>query len=207
MGTAIEQGFEFHPVAAPEEFLSLAGQTPSIIIVHTQTLTDSILTVTRSVTQDRNTWIIHVVDDLSEGDIIRAALAGSLGAISLREAMHALPHIIRTLFKNSDSFQADIPDTLHLCDGVALKTTEHVLSSGKSRIQLAPIPGRLLECLAIHRGHPVMHADLKQYGWGISSGVSDHALYQQMSRLREIAVEAGIEKRLRALRGRGYILE
>lgn len=81
-----------------------------------------------------------------------------------------------------------------------------ILTDGKHEIQLPPILGKLLACLARNAGHLVPHAVLIQTAWGKTNGATTKTLHQHIYSLRLALSGFDLGHLIRAIRGKGYIL-
>ena len=81
-----------------------------------------------------------------------------------------------------------------------------ILTDGTNNMQLPPILGRLLACLARNAGHLVPHDVLIQAAWGNINGATTRTLHQHIYSIRSALADFGLNRLIRAIRGAGYIL-
>jgi len=204
-GTAVNLDMTFRDVPS----LEVLGCEPfcRIIVVYSESLTTSLVPFLEAAATVSTTWMIVVLEVSTEKDLSRAVQAGAVACLSLSQAMQVLPYLLRNILRGTSFNPAYCSDAIQLSADTVLEISQHVVSSGERRGRLPPIPGKLLECLASRANRVVSTTDLKQHAWGTVMGVTDHALHQQISHLRDRLAEFGLHRKLRCLRGRGYMLD
>ena len=203
-GIAANLGLTFH------ERLSL-GEDPcdvlcEIVVVTAERISEELLKAIRAASTFPGVWHVVVVPDLSTSTAIGAAESGVLLCLEPSQATALLPHLVRNIFRGLERNLAQMPERLMISDTTFFSTKDHLLASRSHETYLSPIPGRILQRLALHPNKVVPHDELMEAGWGTRTGVTEHALHVRMHCLRETLSEFGLERNLRCIRGRGYML-
>ena len=205
-GTAANLNLEFCEFSSIEQVRALRGADPSIVVMAVPALSESLLATLKSASSLSRTWFIVVMINASSQDEDRVIEAGAVACFDPSQTMTRLAYLIRNLLKCARSRTDGMLTELRVSDDVTLRIPEYAICDGQRSRDLTPITGRLLECLAMRTDKLTPSDELKRFAWGALNGVEDHALHQQMRRLREALIEFGIDGSLRCLRGRGYVL-
>ena len=205
-GMAVNLDLELRDVSSSVEIRSLNGADPSIVIMAASMLSESLLATVKSESSLIRAWFILLVSNASSEDEDRALEAGAIACLDPNQALMRLAHFIRNLLR-CVRFEADsTPTELCISGDVILRISENILINRQRSYHLAPITGRLLECLANRADALTPSDELKRSAWGTPDGATDHALHQQMRRVRDALDEFCMGDRLKCLRGKGYVL-
>lgn len=205
-GTAANLNLEFREVSRLEELRNPQGIAPSVVVIVAPGLTKRLLADIKSATSRSMVWPVVVIPGATAQDEILAMEAGAIRCFDSAHAMVMLAYLVRNLLRFTHYKEHAIEKELPIAVDVTLRIPEYILTNRHQSFHLSPLMGRLLECLVSYAGTLVPSEELKRAAWGSVKGVENHALHQQLYRLRPVLRKFGMDNKLKCLRGKGYVL-
>ncbi|HHX28806.1 MAG: winged helix-turn-helix domain-containing protein [Bacillota bacterium] len=207
-GTATNLGIGFREISRLDEICETRSLAPPVVVVEGESPSDELFASLSRLTSSMKVWLALVTSgEPTVTDIVRSIAAGVANCIGFWTAMQAISYLIRNILKASALGDEPVQTGLPVSGKAVLLLPGHFLVCGERQVTLPPIPGRLLECMARNRDRIVSSDDLKRSGWGTSNGVTNHALCQQVCRLREVLDVFGLGNSVKCFRGKGYLLK